>query len=111
MTAVFAFPTPQAAINRIAERQRREDIRQACLDILYHHDWHNENTITDAWVNLALVGTDAEKAIALKQIEARETSARIALRHLPRWPSILAGAVVFIAVAWGVVAVVMGVGG
>lgn len=111
MSAVFAFPTPQAAINRIAERQRREDIRQACLDILYHHGWHSENDVTDAWVNLALVGTDDEKAIALKQIEARETSARIALRHLPRWPALLAGSVAFLAIAWGVVALVMGVGG
>ncbi len=42
---------------------------------------------------------------------ARETSARIALRHLPRWPALLAGAVAFTGFWWGVVAVVMGVGG
>ena len=40
-----------------------------------------------------------------------ETSARIALRHLPRWPAVLAGAVAFIGFWWGVVALVMGAGG
>ena len=37
----------------------------------------------------------------------QETSARIALRHLPRWPALLAGAVAFIGFWWGVVALVM----
>lgn len=40
-----------------------------------------------------------------------ETSARIALRHLPRWPALLAGAVAFTGFWWGVVALVMVVGG
>lgn len=39
------------------------------------------------------------------------SAARIALRHLPRWPALLAGAVAFIGFWWGVVALVMGVGG
>jgi hypothetical protein len=44
-------------------------------------------------------------------VEARETSARIALRHLPRWPALLAGAVSFTGFWWGGLALVMGVGG
>lgn len=35
----------------------------------------------------------------------------IALRHLPKWPALLAGAVAFVGFWWGVVALVMGVGG
>lgn len=41
----------------------------------------------------------------------QETSARIALRHLPRWPGLLAGAVAFTGFWWGGLALVMGVGG
>ena len=48
---------------------------------------------------------------AAHEAARRETSARIALRHLPRWPALLAGAVAFLAVAWVAVALVMGVGG
>ena len=48
---------------------------------------------------------------AAHEAARRETSARIALRHLPQWPSILAGAVAFVGFWWGVVALVMGVGG
>lgn len=81
------------AVIRSMHRQCDEDILTAC----YY---------------LRQFGGEADKLLADRvQRELRlrdETSARIALRHLPRWPSILAGAVAFLAIAWGVVALVMG---
>lgn len=84
------------AVIRSMHRQCDEDILTACY-YLRQFGGAADHLLAD----------QVQKALRLRD----ETSARIALRHLPRWPALLAGAVAFLAVAWVAVALVMGVGG
>jgi len=84
------------AVIRSMHRQCDEDILTACYYLRQFGEAADH-----------LLADQVQKALRLRD----ETSARIALRHLPRWPAVLAGAVAFTGFWWGVLAVVMGVGG
>lgn len=80
------------AVIRSMHRQTDEDVLTACY-YLRQFGCPADHLLAD----------QVQRAMRLRD----ETSARIALRHLPRWPAVLAGAVAFIGFWWGVVALVM----
>lgn len=91
---------------RLAEYQSDAVLRDACAVLQAWGD-ATDYLQADAMI-FALNKRERDRA---HEAARQETSARIALRHLPRWPALLAGAVAFIGFWWGVVAVAMGVGG
>lgn len=91
---------------RLAEYQSTTVLRDACAVLQTWGDGSDYLT-ADAMI-FALNKRERDRA---HEAARQETSARIALRHLPRWPAVLAGAVAFIGFWWGVVALVMGAGG
>lgn len=133
MTAhVLSFPTDDAMFARLTEQQRlaniaeeRAEVVEDARAVLRGPDRHSPQVLRDACAVLQAWGDGNDYLTADAMIFAlnkrerdraheaarQETSARIALRHLPRWPAVLAGAVAFTGFWWGVVALVMGVGG
>ncbi len=91
---------------RLAEYQSATVLRDACAVLQTWGD-ATDYLQADAMI-FALNKRERDRA---HEAARRETSARIALRHLPRWPAVLAGAVAFTGFWWGVLALVMGVGG
>ena len=91
---------------RLAEYQSATVLRDACAVLQAWGD-ATDYLQADAMI-FALNKRERDRA---HEAARQETSARIALRHLPRWPAVLAGAVAFIGFWWGVLALVMGVGG
>ena len=93
---------------------RAELVKWSHAVIRSMHRQCDEDVLTACYY-LRQFGGEADKLLAdqvQRELRLRdETSARIALRHLPRWPAVLAGAVAFTGFWWGVVALVMGVGG
>lgn len=91
---------------RLAEYQSDAVLRDACAVLQAWGD-ATDYLQADAMI-FALNKRERDRA---HEAARQETSARIALRHLPRWPALLAGAVAFIGFWWVVLAVAMGVGG
>ncbi len=134
MTAhnVIRLPVPEAAFDRIVARDREANIAaervqavKTARAVLRAPEAFTDAILRDACAALQAWGdaTDYLQADAMifalnkrerdqaHEAARRETSASIALRHLPKWPALLAGAVAFVGFWWGVVALVMGVGG
>ena len=87
---------------RLAEHQSDAVLRDACATLQAWGDG-SDYLQADAMI-FALNKRERDRA---HEAARQETSARIALRHLPQWPALLAGAVVFTGFWWGVVALVM----
>ena len=117
---LHAFPTTPAIFARLSERDdqpyaRYDAAKRGLLSA--GNDWPRMLGYAETLASSPRP-TDTELAQRTRAAYSRhlrdaaqETSARIALRHLPRWPALLAGAVAFTGFWWGVVALVMGVGG
>ena len=134
MTAhnVIRLPLDTTAFDRLNAHQRNANIAAERADwvriarqVLRSPKYYTDQELRDACATLQAWGdaTDYLQADAMifalnkrerdqaHEAARRETSASIALRHLPKWPALLAGAVAFVGFWWGVVALVMGVGG
>lgn len=130
MTAhnVIRLPVPEAAFDRIVARDREANIAaervqavKTARAVLRAPEAFTDAILRDACAALQAWGdaTDYLQADAMifalnkrerdqaHEAARRETSASIALRHLPKWPALLAGAVAFVGFWWGVVALVM----
>lgn len=112
MGALFPFPATDTMFARLTERQKqaniaaeRDEHRQAALFVIRNHAWHSRQEIEDAWVSLALYGTDHEREVARDKIAelSAETPMQVAREHRDRWPAILLygafGAVILLSIS------------
>lgn len=100
MGQLVRFPAAEGIFDRLTEQQRRANIaaereehRQAALFVIRNHAWHSRQDVEDAWVNLAIYGTDHERQVArdkIADLTAPQSPLDVVRDHRARWPAIIA---------------------